>query len=162
MLSESTVALLAGFTYRTDAKRGINYLPLSGIYWNDELPNSHLWRELPKDDYRELIRLFALRRKICRSQSLSDAEKQFWDIARSTVPDWALFSRTTFSEADRKVDAMVYRCVTDAMDEFLAGQEKVSIREKDGVQTHSVSWKVSAMQPDTETRKSWWKRLFHK
>ena len=57
---------------------------------------------------------------------------------------------------------MVYRCVTDAMDEFLAGQEKVSIREKDGVQTHSVSWKVSAMQPDTETRKSWWKRLFHK
>jgi hypothetical protein len=39
MLCETTVAHLSAFTYRADAKRRFSWLPLGGIYWEDEVPD---------------------------------------------------------------------------------------------------------------------------
>jgi len=38
MLSEITTAYLSTLTYRVDAAQKVCWLPLSGIYWEDELP----------------------------------------------------------------------------------------------------------------------------
>jgi hypothetical protein len=142
MLTISTTERLSGCTYRDDAKRRINYIPFSGIYSDDEMPDADLWSKFPEDDYRKIVHLFALRSRIWRGESLSEADQQFWDVARSMLPDWALFRRTTISQTDRETDDMVYTCVTNMMGEFLAGEDNVRVVERDGVQTYSVTWDV--------------------
>jgi hypothetical protein len=60
MLTETTVARLATFRYRHDAARNYCLLPLSAIYWEDELPDIRELRRIPEDDGHQILRLFGL------------------------------------------------------------------------------------------------------
>jgi hypothetical protein len=166
MFAESTVERLSACTYRDDAKRVINYIPFSGIHWDDEMPRSESWSKFAGDDYRRIVHLFALRSRMWRGEALSEDDQQFWDVARSVVPGWALFRRTTVSQADRETDDEVYTYVTKMMDEFLAEEENVSVTETEGVQRYSVIWdvpkKAAKEAPSLASGKPWWKRAFHK
>lgn len=58
MLTEATLGFLSTLTYRADAKRQVCCLPLSGIYWEDEMPDIHYLIEIPENDRDQIFRLF--------------------------------------------------------------------------------------------------------
>src|SRR5689334_9451460 len=107
MLSETICRKLAEFTYRPDAKRQVCILPLTGIYWDDELPDIRELMKIPEDDRDEMFRLFGLRRKLWRGMTLQPDEQQLWDTARSEMPRWAFFSRLAISADDQRAQFQV-------------------------------------------------------
>ena len=65
MISETTLAYLSTLTYQAEAKQMVSWLPLAGIYWDDEMPDLHLMRTIPENDRHQIYRLFGIRVRIC-------------------------------------------------------------------------------------------------
>ena len=82
MLSEKAISLLADLTYREDAVREINLIPLSGIYWEDEFPMFGDTAEiLSEQDRREIMSLFCIRVALWRGHTPMEYEQKRWDDA---------------------------------------------------------------------------------
>jgi hypothetical protein len=113
MLSETTIAYLSTLTYRADAHRQVCWLPLSGIYWEDEMPDIHYLVKIPEDDRKLILRLFSIRVRLWKSRALNDEEKRLWDMTQSQVPSWALFHRQEISAADLKAQETAERETTE-------------------------------------------------
>lgn len=48
MLNQTAITYLAALTYREDAKRRVCWIPVSGIYWDDEIPDFRNSGRFPK------------------------------------------------------------------------------------------------------------------
>src|SRR4051794_34463102 len=103
MLSETTIGFLSTLTYRSDAVRQVYWLPWSGIYWDDELPDHLL--NIPKEDRHQLFRLFSIRQRHWKGEAVSVADQEFWDATFSRVPHWAFFHRQEISADDQEAQA---------------------------------------------------------
>jgi hypothetical protein len=166
MLSQTTIGYLSTLTYRHNAKRGVCWLPLSGIYWEDEMPDiSHLWK-MPKDDQHQVLRLFGIRARIWKGETLPDAEQRFWNAAQSLVPDWAFFQRQEVSVTDLRAQEEAERETTEGVESWFADADEVEVTEKNGVQSFSLTFDLTKEQRDLVKRdlikkESWWKRIFH-
>jgi hypothetical protein len=119
MLSKEALAYLATCTYRSDAKREINLIPLSGIYWEDEFPVFGGKDLVPEDDYWQIMRLFKIRSALWRGERLPEETQEFWDDVRARLPQWALFQRMNVTEEDLQADVFAVK----AMDDFEAEVE---------------------------------------
>lgn len=105
MLSPEAKAYLAELSYQDDAPLKACYLPLSGIYWQDEIPKMSLFWHLPDVAQRDLLALFGIRAKIWRHDELTAGELQFWAAARTEVPNCPIFRRLCPSAEEMSADS---------------------------------------------------------
>lgn len=159
-MSETTLGFLSTLTYRPDAKRQVCWLPLGGIYWEDEMPDIRHLMNIPEDDRHQIFRLFSIRLRLWKGELLADAERQFWDTTYSRVPSWAFFRRQQISEDDQYAQEQAERGTADALQALLDDADQVSITEKNGVQEFSATFDLTKTQSPTEKKRSWWQRLF--
>jgi hypothetical protein len=159
MFSEATSALFNTLTYRADARRGVSWMPLGGIFWEDELPNhNQVLLEIPEDDRCHIIRLFGLRVLLWNGQTLRDEDQQFWDTAHSLVPRWAFFDRLSVSAEDRYEQEEMAKQVDEIYEALFADADVVEITEQDGVQNFCATfdlYKNGAVQK----KKPLWQRV---
>src|SRR5215471_13621503 len=87
MLSETTIAQLSALRYRAGAKRQVCWIPLGGIYWDDEMPDIRQFMGIAEDDRDQVFRLFFIRTRIWKGLELSEDEQVFWDEAHARMPD---------------------------------------------------------------------------
>ena len=161
MLSETTLGFLSTLTYRADAKRQACWLPLSGIYWEDEMPEIILLN-IPTDDLHQILRLFSIRVRLWKGVVVSDADQQFWDATYSRVPHWAFFQRKEISADDQNAQVDAEQCAADVLEALLTDANLVSISEKDGVQTFSATFDLTKRQTPPKKKQSWWNRVFRR
>ena len=161
MLSETTLGFLSPLTYRADAKRQVYWLPLGGIYWEDEMPDIRHLMNIPEDDRNQIFRLFSIRVRLWKGEPLPDAESQFWDTTHSQVPSWAFFHRQQISGDDQHAQEDAEQATTDALEALFADAHEVSVSEKDGVQSFSATFLLTKEQTAGKT-KPWWARVFGK
>jgi hypothetical protein len=159
MLSEITAAYLSTLTYRSDAERRVSWLPVSGIYWEDEMPDMGHLRKIPEDDFNQIMRLFGIRSILWKHESLNEDNERFWDTARSQVPSWAFFRRTTISVDDQNAQDQAERAAAEVVEVLTADADELNIIEKDSVRTVSATFKLTK-EAATVEKQSWWVRLF--
>jgi hypothetical protein len=97
MLSDPTLACLSKLTYQAEAKSMVSWLPLAGIYWEDEMPEHSYLRTISEDDRHQIYRLFGIRTRIWKRRALSDDQQQLWNETRLRIPGWAVFHRLSIS-----------------------------------------------------------------
>jgi hypothetical protein len=161
MLSETTLGFLSTLTYRGDAKRQVCWLPLSGIYWDDEMPDVGHLTKIPEDDKHQIFRLFSIRVRLWKGEPLLDADSQFWDTTYSQVPSWAFFHRQQISADDLRAQEHAERASTEVFEALIADADEVIVSEKNGVQSFSATFRVTK-EKTAEGRKPWWARMFRK
>jgi len=157
MLTEATLGFLSTLTYRADAKRRVCYLPLSGIYWEDEMPDILFRYGIPQNELDDVLRLFAIRVRLWKGQVLSDREQQLWDETYSQVPQWAFFQRNHISAEDEHAQDDAQLVGTEMHEALLAYADEVTITENDGVQYVSATWQIPPPK-----KQSWWQRVFQR
>ena len=146
MLTETTRGFLSTLTYRADATRQVCWLPLGGIYWEDEIPDIHYLNEIPEKDRKQIFRLFTIRVRLWKGEVLSDREQQLWDAAYSQVPQWAFFQNNRISADDQRAQEDAEQGGADALEALLADADEVTISEDDGVQTISATFDLTKPQ----------------
>ncbi len=160
MLSGITLAYLSTLTYRVDAAQKVCWLPLSGIYWEDELPDIHDLTRIPKDDRNQILRLFGMRLRIWKGEALSDECQLFWDEMHWQVPEWAFFQRLMVSAGDLGAQAAAEQASTDVVEALLADADEITISERDGVQSFSATFDLMKEQGPAQKTRPWWRRIF--
>jgi len=160
MMSETTLGFLSTLTYRADAKRQICWLPLVGIYWEDEMPDIRYLMNIPEDDRNQIFRLFSIRLRLWKGEPLPDAEQQFWDTAYSQVPSWAFFRRQQISDDEQHAQEQAERDSEVVLEALLSDADLVSISKKDGVEKISATFDLRKKPTPTEKKRSWWERVF--
>ena len=70
MLTETTLGFLSTLTYREEAKRQVCWLPLSGIFWEDEMPDIHYLNKVPETDRNQIFLLFTIRVRLWKGEAL--------------------------------------------------------------------------------------------
>jgi hypothetical protein len=115
-LSDELIRNLSEMRFRADAERRISYMPLSSIYWTDEISEAvdDLFEDGNEERLAPLLRLFTIRGALWTGTELCDTDRAFWDAARASVPDYALFHRLEVSEED----VAMYREVARASNSF--------------------------------------------
>lgn len=132
--------------YRADAKRGVCWLPLNGIFWLDEIADLREFMQLPAEDRLEILRLFSIRVKLWRSESLSDAETQFWNQLREQTSGWAFFHRTTVTSEELKAQADAERDTAQGFQAILDEADEVTVTEKDGIKSFSATFDLTKIR----------------
>jgi hypothetical protein len=163
MLSEITSAYLSTLTYRPDAERRVSLLPLSCIYWEDEVPDfSHL-RKIPEDDFNQILRLFGIRLRLWKDEPLTEDDERFWDKTRSQVPSWAFFRRRSISADDQNAQDLAEQSAAELREALYADADELKITEKDGVRTVCATFKLNKEPPAVvEEKQSLWERVFRR
>ena len=174
MLSDTTIAYLSTLSYRADAARRNCWLPLSGIYWEDEIPDFRRLRSLPDQDQYEIWRLFGIRLKIWSDATLSDDDQQFWDAARSLVPNFPLFQRLNPTPEELREQEEIEETAARELAAWFEDADQASITEDEhGMQHISVTFDLKKAErshskpqdPAEESsavavkKKSWWRRM---
>ena len=162
MLTETTLGFLSTLTYRADAKRQVCWLPLNGIYWEDELPDIHYLNKIPDNDRNQIFRLFSIRVRLWKQEVLTDAEQQLWNATYSQVPQWAFFQRNQISADDQHAQEDAEQGGADALEALLADADEVTISESDGVQNISATFDLMKGQIPSQKKQAWWERVFHR
>jgi hypothetical protein len=124
MLTETTLGFLSTLTYRADAKRLVCWIPLSGIHWEDELPDIHLLIKIPENDRDQIFHLFTIRVRLCNGAVLSDKERQLWDATYSQVPQMGVFQRKHISADDQHAQEAAELGGADALEALLADADE--------------------------------------
>jgi hypothetical protein len=173
MLTETTLGFLSTLTHRADAKRRVCWLPWSGIYWEDEMPDILFRNGIPQSELDDILRLFAIRVRLWKGQVLSEREQQLWDETYSEVPQWAFFQRIHISAEDERIQDDAQLVGTEMHEALLACADEVTITENDGVQQVSATWQIPPQnisptddltkgQIPPPKKQSWWERLFQR
>jgi len=148
MLSEAAIDFLAPLTFRATAERRSCLLPLSGIYWEDEIPDFKALLKLPEQDRSLVLRLFSIRFSIWDGEELPEADQLYWDQARLQVPNYALFQRLDLSLEDRRAQDAVLREAIECFDAFFAGADEVKITEDEhGMKSFSATIDLTKDEP---------------
>jgi hypothetical protein len=162
MLSTVTLEYLSTLRYRADAKRQVCWLPLAGIYWDDELPDIQHLMQITEDDRNKIFRLFGIRVRIWKREALSYEDQQFWDTAQSLVPDWAFFRRQRVSADDLQLQQQAEQATTEALEAWFADADHAEVTQKDGVQSFSLTFDLTRKRPAPPQKPSFWERIFRR
>lgn len=113
-IGAAALQYLSSLVYRPDAGVVIGMIPLTGIYWTDEIPDHDLIRVLPEEDCHQVYRIFCIRKLIWRRKQLSLEDQEFWESAKSRVPACPLFQRLEpprdIVRADRRIERQMDAC----------------------------------------------------
>ena len=114
-IGAAALQYLSSLVYRPDAGIVIGMIPLTGVYWRDEIPDHVvLLEDLPEEDCRQVLRLFCIRKLIWRRKQLSAEDLEFWESAKNQVPACPVFQRLEPSRdivrADRSIERHMDAC----------------------------------------------------
>jgi len=160
-LDSAVVSCLSKLSYRPDALQQVCIVPLSGIYWEDEMPAiSELFR-LAESSQLQLFRLFSIRHKVWDGETLSMEDQQFWDAAREQVPSAALFQRITLSTADQRAYREARQSCEHEFEQLFADADEVTLTDLgSGVQSFSAKFNLAKNEAEATPKEPWWKRIF--
>lgn len=161
MLSEETAMKLATFTHREDARRVFCWLPISGIVWDDEIPDVKELGQLPEEDRNQILKLFGLRVRRWRGDTLVGNEHQFWEELRAQVPEWAFFQRQTATADDLRAQDQVDKETTEFLEQMCEEADEATVTEGDGFQSFSATFDLTKKQSAIKTP-SLWERLLNR
>jgi hypothetical protein len=154
MLDDASAEYLASRTYREDAKREINILPLGGIYWEDEYPfcGAEVVPEtvVSEGNYSQILRMFALRVQLWKGKQFSEENREFWDAVQAKAPTWALFHRLVITDDDMKAQDFG----TQLADEFEASiwkdADEILVEDDNGTRHVSATFDLTKDEPVDE------------
>lgn len=159
-LGQAALDYLSALTYRPGAARLSSLLPLSGIYWEDEIPDLVRLMHLPEQELMQVYRLFHIRFKLWANEPLSFSDEEFWHDARSRVPRCPLFMRLHPSADDLRANDEAARIASEELAALFKDAAQVSISEDEhGVQRFSATFDLAKQQPSHHPT-PWWKRIF--
>ena len=165
MTSFSLSAIAAGYlselTYRPDAERSICWIPLGGIYWQDELPDFWDFMKLPEEDRKQILRLFAIRFQLWDNTTSSEEDERFWNAATSQVPACPIFRRLELSADDRKSQNDVEQHFEEEFGALFSDADEVTLTDEGhGLQSFSARLDLSQNELIAPSKKPWWERMF--
>jgi hypothetical protein len=131
VLTDALINLLRGLPARADARCMISAMPLGGIFWEDEMPESAVRWKLSEDERMTLWRLFGIRYKIWDDEPLSPDDQSLWDSARVSAPTWALFHRLTLTDADRESREQARAEVESTWEALFGDADEIEVTEKE-------------------------------
>jgi hypothetical protein len=166
-LNPAVVSCLSRLSYRQDAARRICIIPLSGIYWEDEIPELRDLMKFAEEDRLQIFRLLSIRYDLWDGKSVTPEDQQFWDAARAQVPSTPIFQRITLSDGDKRAHKEARATCEREFEQFLADADEVTLTDLgSGIQQFSARFDLTKPeftstpnQPVT-SKQSWWKRLF--
>lgn len=159
MLTTAAVEYAKELPYRASAEQRICWIPHTGIFWTDEIPDLRdLWHRVPLKDRRGLYRLLYIRTLIWFGEGLSPKDEQFWSAARAQVPAYALFHRLEVPPEVVDEQRRIQRDVDAAFEYLEAEADEVDLSEEDGIQSFSLTFNL-AKDEATAPSRPWWKRL---
>ncbi len=135
-------------------------MPLSGIHWEDELPDVHLLNKIPENDRDQILRLFTIRVKLWKGEVLSDTQQELWDATHSEVPQWAFFQRNHISADDQHAQEAAERGGADVVEALLTDADEISVAENEGIQKISTTFDLINGQLSRQKKQRWWQRIF--
>lgn len=154
MLSQTAAARLSALTYRSDAERQVCWIPLNGIFWDDEMLPHREFASLSEEDQHQILRLFGIRMKISKSEALAEHHQRLWREVRSQVPNWPLFRRTELSADDHRLQDAVNRDSDQLSEWLLAMADEFTITTKDGIETVSTLADLTKDRPIAPKKRS--------
>jgi hypothetical protein len=144
MLGHTAVDFLRPLSFRAEAECRVCLLPLGGIYWEDELPAYEALHKLPESDRNAILRLFSIRFKIWAKQRLSADDQEYWNVACSQVPTYALFHRLELSTDERQAQERVEREAQKCFEALIAGADDLTVTEgEDGLRSFSATFDLT-------------------
>jgi hypothetical protein len=143
-LDSAVVSCLSKLPYRHDAAQQICIIPLSGMYWEDEMPAVTELFRLAESSQLQIFRLFSIRYKLWDGVTLSTEDKQFWDLAQAQVPGAAIFQRTTLSPADQSAHREARQSCEQEFEQLFADADEVTLTDLgSGVQSFSAKFDLT-------------------
>lgn len=115
-ISPALKDLLNSLQFREDAERKTCDV-IGSIHWEDEMPNPADLQKVSDRDRGTMYILFWIRNQLWDAQPLNPSQQQWWDEARSDVPDWALFRRLKLSADDRAAKEEIYRQILQEVED---------------------------------------------
>ncbi len=113
-IGTAALQYLASLEYRPDAKAILGMIPLTGIYWVDEIPDHSQIRALPENEQSQVYRLFLIRKLVWRRKKLSQEDQEFWESIQKQIPGCPLFQRLEPSReivrADKRIERQMDAC----------------------------------------------------
>jgi hypothetical protein len=113
-IGAAALQYLSSLVYRPDEGVVVGMIPLTGIYWTDEIPDHDLIQALPEEDRHQVYRIFCIRKLIWRRKQLSPEDQELWESAKSHVPACPLFQRLEptrdIVRADRRIERQMDAC----------------------------------------------------
>ncbi len=143
MLSKAVVKYLSSLKYRADAERRFCFIPISGIYWEDEIPDLKALMKLPQTDRDLVFRLFGIRQRIWDGRNLDSDDKQFWDGVRGHVPDFALFQRLDISAEDCDIQNRIVEETDKVMAAWISDADQAEIKQGKHLTTFSLTYDLT-------------------
>jgi hypothetical protein len=167
MLSETALAYLSALTYRPAAERQTCFLPLGGIYWDDEIPDIQQLMRLPEDGLLQILQLFSIRYRIWQGTPQSEDDQAIWDHSRSQLPECPIFRRVQLSADDQLAQDTALRSSDEITEALFAEADQLSVSEKcSGVQEFSATFDLRKCNgpagSPTVRIKPWWARVFRR
>jgi hypothetical protein len=163
MLTDRAIAYLQPLTFSTTAARLNCFIPLGGIYWNDEIPDFDALLEIPEQDRLGIYKLFSIRFRIWKGEELDAAEKMFWEEARGQVPDYALFHRLKLSDEERTAQEQLETEMGEVFEAMFDCADEVSVSMEDGSPSFSATFDLTKKDGlSVVAKKPWWKRIFRR
>ena len=160
-LDSAVVSCLSKLSYRPDASQQVCIIPLSGIYWDDEMPAASELFRLAESSQMQIFRLFSIRYKLWDGETLSMEDQQFWDSARAQVPGAAIFQRTTLSPADQSAHREARQSCEQEFAQFFADADEVTLTDLgSGIQSFSAKFDLTKNEAEATSKEPWWKRIF--
>ena len=165
-LSAGALSYLRQRAYAPDAARLVCIIPLSGIYWEDELPSIAELMRVAEEDHLHVYCLFAIRYRLWDGKPLTWEDQEFWDAARAQVPGNPIFQRITLSAADKRAHEDASQYCEQAFEELFADADQVTVTDLgSGIQSFSACFDLTKNDPatlnvPTPPKLPWWKRIF--
>jgi hypothetical protein len=168
-------------SYEDGVPLTVCYLPLSGIYWQDEILDMTAFARLPDLVLRDLLALFGIRAKIWRHDEMTAGELQFWADARVEIPNCPIFRRLAPSAEEMAADKQLKEACDEIFAALIQDADSVEVTDhENGVQSYSAVFKIrdhddGMAEPDGAiqgchdptpaanervTVRSWWQRIF--
>ena len=143
MLTDGAIAYLQPLTFSKTARRLACFLPLGGIYWDDEIPDFLTLLEMPRKIDLGFLNCSLFASRFGVGWKWKQEKELFLEEARAQIPDYALFQRLILSDEDRAAQEQVEKDLTEGFAAMFEAADEVSILDKDG-----VSEFLSDVRPD--------------
>ncbi|HMK22231.1 MAG TPA: hypothetical protein VK466_07835 [Terriglobales bacterium] len=161
MISQAAVEYLSGLKYRADAEQMVSLIPLSGIYWEDEIDFAQL-HQLSEQDQHHILWLFGIRKKIWKSEVLNSSDQKFWQATRNLVPHCPLFWRVDPSPDVIRADACIERELDVFEEHLFEHADHASVtQDEHGVRRVTATF-VLKKEPSASRKRARWKILFRR
>jgi hypothetical protein len=137
-------------------------MPLSGIYWDDEIPDLQALFLLGEDDVMQYLRLFAIRIRLWRGEALNHEDQNLWDMVRAQAPRCPVFMRLEISDDDRKTQCEAEEETDEMLDGLFSGAKKVTWTDTgSGAKEFTAEFDLTE-EKQPARQNSFWRRVFNR